>query len=442
MGKWIHRLSAFQIIAASFSLTILAGALLLMLPLATVDGMGASFSDALFTSVSATCVTGLVVQDTGTYWTAFGQTIILGLIQVGGMGVVSVAMLLVVISGQRVTLMQRSTLQEAMAAPQLGGIVRMLRFIVKWVFLIELVGAALMAPSFIEKFGMGKGLWFALFHSVSAFCNAGFDLTGILEPGSSLVHFADDPVINCTVMALIIVGGLGFITWADVRVNGIHFHRYRLQTKMIFIMTVILITVPTGLFYSFDFQGDSMPLRLWVSLFQSVTARTAGYNTVDFDDMTEAGRMVLIILMLIGGAPGSTAGGVKVTTCFTVFAAAAAAFRRHQDVNVFGRRIAPESIRFALTVLMLYLTLLLTGSVAISYSGHFSMMDALFEAASAIGTVGLTIGVTGEANELTRIILMLLMFFGRVGGITLIYAFYKGTRVVQARYPEEKVNVG
>lgn len=438
----IHRLSVFQIIVASFGAAVLLGAFLLMLPVSSAAGVWTPFLDALFTSVSATCVTGLVVYDTGTYWSLFGEIVILVLIQIGGMGVVTVAMILVVLSGQRVSLMQRSTLQEAVAAPQLGGIVRMLRFIVRWVFLIEMAGALCMAPAFIETFGVARGLWYAVFHSISAFCNAGFDLMGIVEPGSSLIHFAGSPSINVSIMALIIAGGLGFITWADFSVNGLHFARYRLQTKMILVTTVVLIVVPALVFFFCDFAGVEGPLRFWVALFQSVTARTAGYNTVDFSTMTEAGRMLLVVLMMIGGAPGSTAGGVKVTTLFTVLAAAIATFRQKRDVNVFGRRIGETSMRMAIAVVMMYLALVIAGSLVISYSGGFPMMDALFEAASAIGTVGLSLGVTGEADTLTRGILMFLMFFGRVGGLTLVYALQKTTSQGSARYPEEKVSVG
>lgn len=438
----IRHLSVFQIIVASFGAAVLLGAFLLMLPVSSAAGTWTPFLDALFTSVSATCVTGLVVYDTGTYWSLFGEMVILALIQIGGMGVVTVAMILVVLSGQRVSLMQRSTLQEAVAAPQLGGMVRMLRFIGKWVFLIELVGALCMAPVFIGEFGVIRGLWFALFHSISAFCNAGFDLMGVIEPGSSLIHFASSPSINLTIMALIVAGGLGFITWADLSVNGFHFHRYRLQTKMILVMTVLLIFIPAVVFFFGDFAGVEGPARFWVSLFQSVTARTAGYNTVDFGTMAEAGQMLLVVLMVTGGAPGSTAGGVKVTTLFTVLAAAMAAFRQRRDVNVFGRRISESSMRLAMAVVMMYLALLITGSLVISYSGGFPILDALFEAASAIGTVGLSIGVTADADTLTRSILMFLMFFGRVGGLTLVYALQKTTSHGGARYPEEKVSVG
>ena len=439
--NYMRRLSAFQIIIIGFAGLVLAGTFLLMLPFATADEGSAGFWDALFTSVSATCVTGLVVHDTGTYWTFFGQAVILALIQVGGMGVVTIAIMIAVLSGKNITLMQRSTLQEAVSAPQLGGIVQMLKVIVQWTVILEGLGAVVMAPVFIQEFGWIKGTWFALFHSISAFCNAGFDLTGVLEPGSSLMFYAENPVINATVMVLIIAGGLGFITWADLLVNGLHFRKYRLQTKMILTATVGLILLPALLFYSCDFSALPDGPRFWASLFQSVTARTAGYNTVDLNIMTEGGRMVLILLMMIGGSPGSTAGGIKSTTFFTLIATAAATFRMKKDVECFGRRIAPTSIRHSLTVLLLYIGLLSLGSILITYIDGFPILDSAFESASAIATVGLTVGVTASAGQVSRDVLMLLMFFGRVGGITLIYAMHKDFGNNYVRLPEEKISI-
>ncbi len=437
----LRRLSAFQIITVSFAAAIAAGTLLLMLPFASHGG-GADFLDALFTAVSAVCVTGLVTVDTGTYWTFFGQLVILLLIQTGGMGVVTLAMMLAVFSGRHISLMQRSTLQEAVAAPQIGGLVRILRVILRGTIAFELLGAALMAPVFIADFGFARGLWFAVFHSISAFCNAGFDLTGILAPGSSLVYYADHPVINCTIMGLIIAGGLGFITWADLLASRGRLSRCRLQTKMILTATAGLIAIPAAAFYAFDFAGFTGSARVFAALFQSVTARTAGFNSVDLTAMTEAGRMLLIILMFIGGGPGSTAGGIKTTTFYTLLAAAAATFRLRRDVECFGRRLSPESIRQALTVFLMYLVLLLAGSLFISYREGLAFLDCLFEGVSAIGTVGLTIGVTAEAGDLSRCVLMALMFFGRVGALTLIYAAHRDTRPFPARLPEEHVAVG
>ncbi len=435
-----RQLSAFQIITASFAAAIAAGTVLLLLPFASHGGAG--FMDALFTAVSAVCVTGLVTVDTGTYWTFFGQLVILLLIQIGGMGVVTLAMMLAVFSGRHISLMQRNTLQEAVAAPQLGGLVQILRIILRGTLGFEILGACLMAPVFIADFGFVRGVWFAVFHSVSAFCNAGFDLMGIVEPGSSLVHYAGNPVINFTVMGLIIAGGLGFITWADLLANGRRLSRCRLQTKMILASTVVLITGPALLFYFFDLTGLSGGERVMASLFQSVTARTAGFNSVDLTTLTEAGRMVLIILMLIGGGPGSTAGGIKTTTFYTLLAAAAATFCLRRDVECFGRRLAPESIRLALTVFLMYLVLLMAGSLFISYRDGLAFLDCLFEGTSAIGTVGLTIGVTAQADSASRCVLMALMFFGRVGGLTLLYAAHRDSRPFAGRLPEEKVAVG
>lgn len=438
---YLRHMSAFQIIVWSFAGLVMAGTLLLMLPFASAGPGGAGFWDALFTAVSAACVTGLVVQDTGTYWTFFGQFVILALIQIGGMGVVTIAIMIAVLSGKHIGLMQRSTLQEAVSAPQLGGIVQVLQVIVRWTVIFESAGAAVMAPVFIQQFGWAKGIWFSLFHSISAFCNAGFDLTGVLMPGSSLIFYAENPVINAVIMMLIIAGGLGFITWADLLMNGFHFRRYRMQTKMILTMTAGLIVAPAVLFYFFDFAGLPNGPRFWASLFQSVTARTAGYNSVDLTLMTEGGRMVLILLMMIGASPGSTAGGIKTTTFFTLMATAAATFRMKKDVECFGRRIAPVSIRHSLTVLLLYVGLLSAGSLFITYADGFPILDSAFESASAIATVGLTVGVTAESSEASRYVLMLLMFFGRVGGITLIYAMHKDAGHNYVRLPEEKISI-
>ena len=437
----LRRMSSFQIIIAGFAAAILTGTALLMLPFSSAGG-GAPFLDALFTAVSAVCVTGLVTVDTGTYWTFFGQLVILCLIQTGGMGVVTAALMIVVFSGRHISLMQRSTLQEAVSAPQLGGLVRILRLIVRWTFLLEGLGACLMAPVFIADFGWARGIWFALFHSVSAFCNAGFDLMGILSPGSSLIYYTGDPVINLTIMGLIISGGIGFITWADLLMNGRNFRAYRLQTKMVLTATAALITVPALIFYFLDFAGLSGGERVLASLFQSVTARTAGFNSVDLTGMTEAGRSILIVLMLIGGSPGSTAGGFKTTTFFMLLAAAWSTFRLSKDVECFGRRVSETSLRQALTVFLMYVVFLLAGGLFISYREGLAVLDCFFEAASAIGTVGLTIGVTAASGDASRCVLMALMFFGRIGGITLIYAVHKDRKKQYARMPEESVSAG
>ena len=304
-GKLRHRhITSFQVIILGFLSVILLGSVLLMLPIASRTGDGTPFLEALFTATSAVCVTGLVVHDTATYWSLFGQGVILLLIQIGGMGIVTVAVSVVAISGRRIGLMQRGTMQEAIAAPSVGGIVRRTKFIVRTAILIEVIGAAVLAPVFCKDFGLLKGVWYALFHSVSAFCNAGFDLMGIREPFSSLTSYPAQPIVNITIMALIIIGGIGFITWEDIKTNRWHWKKYRMQSKAIFVVTGALIVLPAIYFFIFELSQLPFAERAWASLFQSVTPRTAGFNTADLTLLSEAGQMLIIVLMMIGGSPG------------------------------------------------------------------------------------------------------------------------------------------
>ena len=438
-----HRhITSFQVIILGFFSVIMLGSLLLMLPAATVDGNGASFSDALFTATSAVCVTGLVVHDTATYWTMFGQSVIILLIQIGGMGVVTVAVSIAAASGRKIGLMQRSTMQEAIAAPHVGGIVRMTKFILKMTVLIEFLGAAVLSIVFCRDFGMGKGLWYAVFHSVSAFCNAGFDLIGVREPFSSLTTYSGEPVVNLTIMALIVTGGIGFLTWADIRKNKWHVKKYRMQSKVILVVTAFLILVPAVYFFFCEFSGLPLKERFLVSLFQSVTPRTAGFNTADLSMISETGLMVMIVLMLIGGSPGSTAGGMKTTTFAVLCSSALAVFRKKESAHFFKRRISDETVRNAATIFLMYVVLFLSGGMAISYLEGIPLVSALYETASAIGTVGLSLGVTPELGQLSHLILIGLMFFGRVGGLTLIFAALSERHNGGAKYPQEKITVG
>lgn len=435
-------LTSFQIIIFGFALVILTGTILLMFPFSSREAGCAAFHDALFTATSAVCVTGLVVQDTATYWSSFGQLIILILIQIGGMGVVTIAVSIAIISGKKIGLMQRSTMQESISAPQMGGIVRLTSFIFKAVFLFELIGALFMMPVFIKEFGPGKGIWYAIFHSISAFCNAGFDLMGVREHFSSLVSFTVNPIINVTIMTLIIMGGIGFLTWNDIFEKKKNFKRYRLQSKIVLVTSAVLIAIPAVYFFFGEFNHLPMAQRFWGSLFQAVTPRTAGFNTIDLNTLTEAGKAIFIILMLIGGSPGSTAGGMKTTTIAVLFASVMAVFGRRNDAHFFGRRISESVIRSAAAILILYLTLFITGALVISRVEQLPLLECLFETASAIGTVGLTLGLTPTLGLLSRSILIFLMFFGRVGGLTLIFAATSRTKITHSKLPEEKVTVG
>lgn len=418
-----------------------------MLPIATNSGQVTPFEDTLFTATSAVCVTGLIVHDTATYWSVFGQAVILMLIQIGGMGVVMVGISFAMFSGRKIGLMQRSTMAEAIAAPQVGGIIRLTRFILQGVVAIELIGAALLSTVFVREFGWGQGLWYALFHSVSAFCNAGFDLMGVREQYSSLTAFAASPVINLVIMALIVVGGIGFLTWEDVKTKKWKLHKYRMQTKVILTVTAGLILVPALYYFFVEFSRDcwqdmTLGERVLASLFQAVTPRTAGYNTVDLTKMSDAGQSVTTILMLIGGSPGSTAGGMKTTTIAVLFASAFAVFHHREDALLFGRRLSKEIVGNAAAILLMYLTLFVGGALVISAVEGVDMHTCLFETASAIGTVGLSLGLTPSLGILSRLVLIGLMFFGRVGGLTIVFAAISAKKPYSSRLPQEKIMVG
>lgn len=436
-----RKLSSSQIILFGFAGVILIGTLLLMLPFATNCGQNASFWDALFTSTSAVCVTGLIVQDTATYWSWFGQSVILLLIQIGGMGVITVAAAITMASGKKISLMQRSTMQDAISAHQVGGIVRFTGFILKGIFLFELLGALVLMTVFIPEYGV-KGIWLAVFHSISAFCNAGFDLMGTKSPYSSLTFYAAHPVMNITIMLLIVIGGIGFLTWQDIRQNGIHIQRYRMQSKVILATTGILLIVPAVYFFFFEFSAEPMSRRILLSAFQSVTPRTAGFNTADLTALSETGQALTIGLMLIGGSPGSTAGGMKTTTAAVLVACAVAVFRRRENGRFFGRRIADDTVKNALTVFLMYISLFLLGGMIISRVESLPILTCLFETASAIGTVGLTLGITPGLHLASKLILISLMFLGRIGGLTMIFATLSANKNTLSKLPLEKITVG
>ncbi len=442
-----RRLSSSQIILLGFLGVIASGTILLMLPWARAGAGSAPFLDALFTATSATCVTGLITNDTATYWSVFGQIVILCLIQVGGLGVITVAIFITKLSGRKIGLMQRSTMQEAIAAPQMGGIVRMTGFILKMVVVIEALGAAVLLPAMIPEFGIVRGIWYAVFHSISSFCNAGFDLMGVKEPYSSLTSYTGDVAVNVIVMVLIVVGGIGFLTWDDVKRNRFHLRRYRMQSKVVLTVTAVLIVLPAVFFYWKEFgmpgwEDMSVGERILASFFQSITTRTAGYNTVDLTQLTQSGQMIMILLMLIGGSPGSTAGGMKVTTFAVLFATAVAVFRRRPNAHIFGRRIPNDTAHYAATVLILYLSLFLAGGIFIGCAENMPIVPALFEAASAIATVGVTLGITPDLCAASKVVLIILMFLGRVGGMTIVYAALSTKHPYVSEFPQEKIMVG
>ncbi len=441
-AKLNKKLSSSQIIIISFAAGILLGALILMLPISSASGEWTSFADALFTATSALCVTGLVVQDTATYWSTFGHAVIITLIQIGGMGIVTMAIFFSALSGKRIGIRGRSIMQDSISADKVGGIVELTGFIIRMTVIFELFGAVAMAPAFCSEFGILRGIWYSVFHSISAFCNAGFDLMGVNGKFSSLTSFASSPSINIALIALILIGGIGFSTWDDMRKNKLRVTRYRMQTKVILTVTLALVILPA--LYFFFFELGKLPLgeRVLGSLFQSVTLRTAGFNTVDLTLLSEAGIAIMIAVMLVGGSPGSTAGGMKTTTLAVMLSNAISVFRRREHTHFFGRRIPEEAVKSAATIVTMYLVLFIGGGCIISRIEGLPLLTCLFETASAVATVGLTLGITPGLGLISRAILILLMYCGRVGGLTLIFAAVSGVTGNTQRLPQEKITIG
>lgn len=436
------QLSSFQIIILGFAGVILSGALLLMLPISTTERCVTPFNEALFTATSAVCVTGLVLHDTGSYWSVFGQTIILTLIQIGGLGVVTVAASFALLSKRKISLMQRSTMQDAISAPNVGGIVRLTKFILWGTFLIELLGTLVMLPVFCHDYGW-QGVWLAVFHSISAFCNAGFDILGTADNlYPSLTGYAQSPIINIMIMLLIIIGGIGFLTWEDILENKLLFRRYRMQSKVILISTLLLIIFPAIFFFFIDFAALPFEARIQAALFQSVTTRTAGFNTVNLSVMSASSQGIMTFLMLIGGSPGSTAGGIKTTTLAVLLANAAATCRQQDSAHFFERRVDDNTIKIAATILTMYMALFFFGGLFISAYENLSLSSCLYETASALGTVGLTLGITPQLHIPSQLILISLMYLGRVGSLTLMYAALSGKKIINTKLPLEKITIG
>lgn len=447
IGKRVWSLTPAKIILGGFFLMILIGGILLSLPFSSKSGQFTPFLDALFTSTSATCVTGLIVHDTSTYWSFFGQMVIITLIQIGGMGVVTLAVLITMISGKKIGLKQRYVMQESISAPQVGGILRMTNFIVRGTLFLELTGAFIMAFQFCPQLGFLKGIWFAIFHSVSAFCNAGFDLMGGESgPFTSLTSYCNNPIITVPIMFLIVIGGLGFFVWDDLKTHRLQYKFYHLQTKIVLTTTFFLLLVPAVFFFIFEFgrpvwNDTSVNTRLLASVFQSVTPRTAGFNTVDLNTLSPPAQLLTIILMLIGGSPGSTAGGIKTTTFALTLLCIRSAFQNQENIQCYKRRIPYDILRNAIAILILYLTLFLSATFLVSYLEDVSLMKSAFETSSAIATVGLSLGITETLSSPSKIILISLMYFGRVGGLTMLYALtnHKKFPVI---LPQERITVG
>lgn len=437
-----------KLILSGYCLIILLGTLLLAMPFSTRGPGGSPLTDCFFTATSATCVTGLIRFDTATHWTVFGQLVILALIQIGGVGFMTVAIVIMAFTKRKITLSQRSIMQNSISAPQIGGIVRMSKFIILGTLLVEGIGALLLSFDFIPRFGWGKGIYYSIFHAISAFCNAGFDLMGS-ETGqfSSLTGMSGSWYVNIIIMLLIFIGGLGFFVWYDIKKKHFRFRNLNLQSKMVLSISTGLVFLGALILFLLEydqkmFNGLPLQEKILASLFQSVSARTAGFNTADLSVMTDSGKMIMICLMLIGGSTGSTAGGIKTTTFWVLCVSVVTTFRRKKNIEAFGRRMEEGITRTASCVFMTYLLLVISSAVIISAVEKLPMMTALFETGSAMATVGLSFGVTPQVGMFSKLLLAFLMLCGRVGSITMLLAFSSEKRVISSSYPLDKIQVG
>jgi len=440
----LKKLSHSQILAGGFFIIILIGAFILNMGFSSAKGESIGFLDALFTSTSSVCVTGLIVADTGTYWSNFGKFVIMLLIQIGGLGFMTIATLGVIISGEKLSYSKKLLIQDSLSSEKTSDIIKFCKKIILVSLFIELVGAICLSIAFVPEFGFVKGICYGIFHSVTAFCNAGFDIMGNF---SSLTAYFNNPIVNISIMLLIILGGLGFSTIFDINRKRA-FKKFRLNTKIILITTAILIVIPTFLFFIFEMNNPktlgnmNLGEKILASLFQVVSPRTAGYNTIELSQMHDSTKFLTIILMFIGGAPASTAGGLKTTTFALIIISVYCLFKQKSEIEIFGRTIPFKNLNKALVSLVVGFTLVITGTMIILSYSNFDFLTVLYEVTSAYATVGLTLGITTKLNAVCKITLIILMFMGRVGSLTVLYSFIKTDSKKKYKYPKEEINIG
>ncbi|MBP3938460.1 MAG: Trk family potassium uptake protein [Clostridia bacterium] len=440
------RVSRIQIIAGGFFAVILIGSVLLMLPFASRDGQTTNYVDALFTATSATCVTGLVPFDTYTHWSVFGQIVILLMIQIGGIGFMTVITMATLFMRHKIGLQNRMLIMESAGTITLSGISNLVKRIIGGTAVIELIGAALLATQFIPEFGVLRGIYYSVFHSISAFCNAGFDLMGYTEPGASMMVFNDNAVVLLTLSLLIIIGGIGFFVWEDIIVCKANFKNYKIHTKLVLVVSAVLTVVSFLLFFFFEYDGAfknmSISDKLLNAFFQSVTPRTAGFASIDMSTLSEPGSIVTIVLMFIGGSPGSTAGGVKTTTIAVILLSTIAYLQEDNNVTVFKKRIEDKMVRRASSIAFIYFSMIFASALALSWIEPIGIREVLFEVVSAVATVGLSMNVTATLSSASKVILIVLMYAGRIGALSFIMLLTKRNKTAILKRPTGKIMIG
>lgn len=446
MIKYFKSISTTRLIALSFLLVILSGSFLLCLPLSSSSGEWTGFVDAFFTATSATCVTGLVVFDTFSHWSVFGQLVILLMIQIGGIGLMTIIIMLFIFLKKKISLHERLILMQSAGTVRISGMVKLVMRIIKGTLFCEGIGALFLAIRFIPEMGFVRGLYYAVFHSVSAFCNAGFDLMGRYEQFSSLTSYKNDFIVNITIMLLITVGGIGFLVWDEIVRYNFHFHKYSLHAKIVLTTSVFLIAAGTAGFFIFEYNHSLSELsvsgKLLSSAFMSVTTRTAGFNTLDTSALSESGSLLSMVLMFIGGSPGSTAGGIKTSTLAVVFFAMISMSKGHNGVTLFKRSLGSDIVKQAAVIIVIYLTGILVATMVICHIEPYPITDILFETISAAATVGLSRGLTPSLSTASHIILAFLMFGGRIGGLSLMLVFGEQKPQPPLKRPTEPIIIG
>ncbi len=441
------RLKPAQILVIGFLAIIFIGGVLLNLPIASQSGKSVGFIDAMFTATSAVCVTGLAVVDTGTHWSLFGKSVILTLIQVGGLGFMTMATMMAIVLGKKISLKERLIIQEALNQNSLSGLVRFSKHIVILTFIVEGLGALFLSFRFIPQFGWSTGIAYSIFHSISAFCNAGFDLIG---NGRGLTPYVSDPIVSLVIIFLIIIGGIGFSVVTDL-ITKKRWNKFFFHTKMVLLITTGLLVLGFVGFTVLEWSNpDTLGSlttgnKLLAGFFQSTTTRTAGFNTVDFGSMTTASKILTIMLMFIGGSPASTAGGIKTTTFGIIMVTVISVIRGKEETEFFKRRISWNIVNRAITLAIIGILLVISTSMIISITdSQFQFMDLFFEAVSAFGTVGLSLGITSQLSTFAKLLIMFLMFAGRVGILTIAFALaHKQNKTVSdIRYPQGKIMIG
>ncbi|WP_460049061.1 TrkH family potassium uptake protein [Thermoanaerobacter brockii] len=440
------KLTPTQVLALGFAAIILIGTLLLMLPVATKSGERTDFLTALFTATSATCVTGLVVVDTKTYWSVFGQIVIMLLIQVGGLGIMTMSTLFALILGRKITFKERLVMQEAFNTNSLGGIVKFAKYILMVSFLFESIGAIMLTLRFLPQMGLKKAVYYGLFHSISAFNNAGFDLMGNFK---SLTGYVSDWVVNLVVMGLIIFGGLGFYVLLDIYEHR-HFNKFTLHSKIVITITLLLIAIGTLLIFLFEYNNPKtlgpldFPTKILAALFQAVTPRTAGFNTLSLSDMTIASKFLTIILMFIGASPAGTGGGIKTTTFAVILYTVLSVIQGEEETVLYKRTISRNIVYKAVAISFISVFIIFSVTMVLSITETSNFLTVLYETTSAFGTVGLSLGLTPELSTVGKIIIIFTMYTGRVGPLTLALALAKRQRRPKPiiKYAEEKIMVG